>query len=686
MGIFNKFLNKKQDSNQEDIKEVKGQESNDDKEISVALESEKVDGVEALREGEEASKEKETNIVEINKQPIKNKPELIFFYDEYGRKMQVPKEVWKNKVLPNQLKSHWENPNLLYQDIIGAIGQKMANEVAEAAEHLIEIDSNKERATHVLAIILMEQGNCEKAKDILIAYLEEHDKSALILSTLATAYQRLKDEAKTEETLWECLQVNPNQGNALTSLATIKHNKEGRDGYIELLNEVKVIPGSWLAHVLLAREYLKCKDVEVAKKIYNEVIDVIKDSSEALINISSDLGRGGYPQEVIAFLEPLYHFDRHDIRVGTNLLYAYLTTEELEKGEALLHLFMCLERPDLKEQLMQMSQGFEALRRKKIKPVQKENPKVNMLAFNKPVWYYGLNAPSWLMPSAERTTKVALVPYADLAKVGAQSNESQIEDQIGKLTRSISAYLGEVVMMTTSCDANVVIPFVEEVGPAITNQPYTEEMIKDIIEQIKSDYLVTGNISAKEGSLQIDTFIYSVKDSSMTIVNKQLTEADYGKAFNEMVEEIVAALGDRIEISSPLYKMPADIEAKRYVMGVGQGLVQTFLMNKYIERDGLWGERNILNWNLNMMLTYPNNPTYKLLHLSGLSKSRAYGSNCYLEFKKQTIHIFRKDEEMKLLMPFVYKIFGLEEEYVKAKEACLAENSDELYKTWLETL
>ncbi|MBE6035335.1 MAG: hypothetical protein E7222_11665 [Clostridiales bacterium] len=47
--------------------------------------------------------------------------ETIEIFDEYGRKMLVSKKEWAEKVLPDQIKSHWEDANALYNDILFAL-------------------------------------------------------------------------------------------------------------------------------------------------------------------------------------------------------------------------------------------------------------------------------------------------------------------------------------------------------------------------------------------------------------------------------------------------------------------------------------------------------------------------------------------------------------------------------------
>ena len=67
-------------------------------------------------------------------------------------------------------------------------------------------------------------------------------------------------------------------------------------------------------------------------------------TQEALLVISGELGAKGYSKELIELIEPVYDFNKNDIRVGLNLLQAYLQNKEIRKGESLLNKLMMLDR------------------------------------------------------------------------------------------------------------------------------------------------------------------------------------------------------------------------------------------------------------------------------------------------------------------------------------------------------
>lgn len=78
----------------------------------------------------------------------------------------ISKKEWLDKVLPDQLKQHWNNPSMLYNDILFAIQDGIAEYVIEAAKHLNEIDNIKERGYVILSIVYMKVNRYNEAQEV----------------------------------------------------------------------------------------------------------------------------------------------------------------------------------------------------------------------------------------------------------------------------------------------------------------------------------------------------------------------------------------------------------------------------------------------------------------------------------------------------------------------------------------
>jgi hypothetical protein len=628
-------------------------------------------------------KENDENIAE-NQEDKEN----MEWFDENGKRVVVPKSQWKNEILPNILNNHWNDANLLYGDIIRAIEDGYHNEVKEAAEHLREIDEIKERGYTVLSIEYMKCDLYDEAENVLNEYIEVFGKTGIILTNLAKVLYGQKKEEYIE-TLWEALTLEPNQSNGVLWYASIYKDSEDEEGYINALKKVSEIDGSWFPQILIAKEHLNKKEFNKAKEIYNLVLEKFKDRGEVLTTISGDLGESGYVQEMIEIISPIYQLEKHSPTPGLNLLQGYYQTKDYEKGQALVKELMVIQNPELRNYLVHMSNEFDKMRAIKEVKAGDSDVKVNLVVLESPIWYYQLKNPEWLTRKKENTEKIGLIPYVDLTKDEKTEAEVQAEDGVGTLTRTIPLYIGERILFCTNYDENVIIPFAENFGPIVTNKEYNQTAFKKISKKVGINKLITGSISMKNTTLVIKNYIYDVEKDSVETIIYDLDEECFGEDLNDMVKDIVEDhLGNKIEDSN-YYVVPSNEDIPMYISALGQQLTQTFIANRYLKREALWGEKEMLNWYFNMALKNPESEVAKIMIVAGIAKSKEYGSELYLAIKKQVVGIFKTHEEEKYskrLLPLVYKIYDMEDEFNEIKEKLLKEESDEIFVKWLNSL
>ncbi|HEX3078093.1 MAG TPA: hypothetical protein VHQ24_14625, partial [Lachnospiraceae bacterium] len=127
------------------------------------------------------------------------KEEMIECYDAYGRKMLISKTEWLNKVLPDQIQKHWNEPTELYNDILLAIKDGLTEFVIDAAQHLKEIDNIKERAYVILSIVYMKVDRNSDAQTLLEDYIHNYNKTGTVLTNLAKTYEAQGQHHKKEK-------------------------------------------------------------------------------------------------------------------------------------------------------------------------------------------------------------------------------------------------------------------------------------------------------------------------------------------------------------------------------------------------------------------------------------------------------------------------------------------------------
>ena len=673
MSLFNKILGKKE----------QGIKMNEE------IKKEDVNDLKMERTNSSASSEENTTTKISSEKSPKENAKMMNIIDQNGRRIQITMDEWREKVLPIALKNHWDNANLLYNDILKAIQNNFISDVEEAAIHLKEIDTIKERGYNTLAILYLKNKEFNKANELLLEYLANNPKTGTILTNLAKSYYGKDEKEKAMEILWEGLTINPNQNNGLPWYASICKDRDGIDGYIDALRRASEIKGSWLPQFLLARHELNEKNIESAKEFLKIALSQGHVTQEALLVISGELGAKGYSKELIELVEPVYDFNKNDIRVGLNLLQAYLQNKEIEKGENLLNKLMMLERPDLKNALLKISNKFDKLKIEEKASTPKKDVQINMMVLDNPVWGHGLKTSKWFINNKEVKGNIAVLPYADETIREKEIKGYQKDNETSMLSRGIPLYVSEMINYYTDYNNKVVMPFVRDFGPVITNKQYNEAALEDIGNKINADIVITGSVMNAEIGYLIKNTIYNMNDKSSKKIEMFIQKENFGNRFNEMIKELRSELGGYDQSNNKFYKLAEDKEVLHYLASLGHSLTQTLIQGKFVDKDLLLGERNILNWYLNMVMAYPENEAIKMMLVSGIEKSKEYGSKVYLEFKKQTLTVMMKsknEEIKKRLIPEIYKIYGMDNELKALKEKLTNESSDKEYIKWLNNI
>ena len=673
MSLFNKILGKKEQGIKKN-EEIKKEDVND---------------LKMERTNSSASSEENTTTKISSEKSPKENAKMMNIIDQNGRRIQITMDEWREKVLPIALKNHWDNANLLYNDILKAIQNNFISDVEEAAIHLKEIDTIKERGYNTLAILYLKNKEFNKANELLLEYLANNPKTGTILTNLAKSYYGKDEKEKAMEILWEGLTINPNQNNGLPWYASICKDRDGIDGYIDALRRASEIKGSWLPQFLLARHKLNEKNIESAKELLKIALSEGHVTQEALLVISGELGAKGYSKELIELVEPVYDFNKNDIRVGLNLLQAYLQNKEIEKGENLLNKLMMLERPDLKNALLKISNKFDKLKIEEKASTPKRDVQINMMVLDNPVWGHGLKTSKWFINNKEVKGNIAVLPYADETIREKEIKGYQKDNETSMLSRGIPLYVSEMINYYTDYNNKVVMPFVRDFGPVITNKQYNEAALEDIGNKINADIVITGSVMNAEIGYLIKNTIYNMNDKSSKKIEMFIQKENFGNRFNEMIKELRSELGGYDQSNNKFYKLAEDKEVLHYLASLGHSLTQTLIQGKFVDKDLLLGERNILNWYLNMVMAYPENEAIKMMLVSGIEKSKEYGSKVYLEFKKQTLTVMMKsknEEIKKRLIPEIYKIYGMDNELKALKEKLTNESSDKEYIKWLNNI
>ena len=595
---------------------------------------------------------------------VEQKEEIIECFDAYGRKIMISKKEWLDKVLPDQLKQHWNNPSMLYNDILFAIQDGIAEYVIEAAKHLNEIDNIKERGYVILSIVYMKVNRYNEAQEVLEEYMDNYGKTGTVLTNLAKTYEAQGKHQECLETLWEGLQLDPNQENGLAWLLAIKHEEGGQESYVNALNEVCNINGSYLPQLYLARNYIEDKNIDRALKLYEILIQDHCSKDDVLFMMSGDMAQAGLIKEMLEYIVPLYDVNKNDVRIGFNLLQGYLMTNNVKEGQKLLSDMMQLNRPDIRQYLMQMSGKLEEIDDSDEKQNIQDTQQMEMCSIHKPIWHYGLGDMKCLNTpvNTETASKIGVIVYSSANTNGDGQAYSEKETNLGRLTRSVPLFLNELIYYYTDYQTITFVPVIRGVGPILSGHEWDDTILRQLAKNNGLVWIISGNASMVQDKLCVTTKMLNVSADTVYCIEDMLSTMNMGVPLMEHISKVFKYITgfDLSGQNSNMYSIPKNVELLEYLNGIGQSLIQTLIDNEITPLEKMYGERNIINNYIMSCLHMPDNIQAPIIMASGLAKSKSYSSNVYMEFKDQVLKLVDDFEKQnRLNNEIVEKVKGL---------------------------
>jgi tetratricopeptide (TPR) repeat protein len=624
-------------------------------------------------------------------------PDMIRAFDKYGREVLIPRSEWQSKVLPENIKQNWNDPQGLYLIVIQSIDDGFVKDVLPASKRLLSIDPQKERAYCARGIALMKSGDLGGAETTLNEYLEKYGPSGYVITNLAKVFADRGDQRKSELALWRALTLDPNQDNALSWWEAIFRERGGEQGAIDALKKAAALPKSWRPQLILGLRSLQQKDLPGSLTYLNPLLENQSDQPDVLQFISGELGRNGYAQEVIDLVGPRFAPDKHSPGAGINLLEACRQTGNHWEGEEVLHRLNLLNRPDLKSHLDYYAEQFAELKKKSDRMPTATSPSqaIDMVNIVRPIWYYGLEDPVWMFPQAA-DNKPAILFLALSASKGTSAGEGdasfQHEDDLGRLSRSIPLYMAEGVFLQSMIPCQVFFPMVKGKGMVLFGSELAPEQIWKLANDRKQDnprLIVSGVVEPLGENFKVTLKVWDCYKKLMVKEMKQsapMQGIEY--AFLKMEQEFLSLIG--VNLGRPFgFPRIASNLVPYYLSGLAQSLTMTFAASGWVPKESLFGERNMLNWFLKLAMEEKKSQVPKIMFLSGLAKARKYQSEAYLEFKGQALSLLEDESDAASpffkLSPLLFKIFDMNKEFGERKSLLLP-SADFAYAKWLGAL
>ena len=280
--------------------------------------------------------------------------DVIKLYDDKGNEYSYSKKDYGEKILPEQIKKVWNNPDNLYSLIATSLADGFNKELIDAGQRLILIDKDTSRAYTAMGVIYLKSNQLDNAEQTLLKGIKVCSSKAYLKANLAKVYAAKGLTEKSYNTLWESIELDPNQDNALIWIGAIHKEKGGREEYLRIMRKISEIPSSWRAQLWIARDNLDNKENEKAIKIYQTILPKVTNEPDAMMMISGDLGKHGLNSEVMTMIYPLYDLKKQDYRTGLNIIAACIDSKNKTIGFKVLNEIKALNRYDLTAYIAQL--------------------------------------------------------------------------------------------------------------------------------------------------------------------------------------------------------------------------------------------------------------------------------------------------------------------------------------------
>lgn len=524
------------------------------------------------------------------------KPTHVEARDAMGRPVRIPRDEYENRVLPELVKAHNDNPDQLAAIVMQGVQHGFADKLIPAANRLTVIDKNVERALSVLALTQREAGELDMAELTLKELEQKKPGSASAMVGLATLAERRGEHDKCEELLWQALTRDCNSPDAVSAFLGVRQRRGGDEGLREAVDKVMTLDGAWRAKLFLARALLKDSDVDGAVAIYRELFARPEAISESLAMASSDLLQAqqfdALEREVAGRFEP----GKHHPHTGLALLHLHRHKQQHEAGEELLHQMWLHYGQMVGGDLQPFTAEFDRMRLSKVAPPKDlgAQPKVGLYRMDRPSWWAGYDGPDWVLPQKAQGHKH--VVFIGLSLAGATQLPQGREEEISRWMRGTPLWFSEQVWLATPHRGSSAIPLAENGTWALMGQRFPEApFVQQLPENERADtILVTGEMSLDGDRRRIEMWAYDCgRNERIKTAVAEGSDQDFGAMLIKLMGELWPAIG-----GPQGYKPQIGTEPfwHRYVDGLAQQSSLVVTQAGGMPKERLFGARYITQW------------------------------------------------------------------------------------------
>lgn len=557
---------------------------------------------------------------------MRQDPNFVRVFDPYGQEIFVPRQQWRDEVLPGNLQAAAENPDELYAVLLNAMNDGFFAEIEPAAAHLQTIDTNPVRGACIYAIVLLQLGRQDEAERVLRTELEAHGEDAAVLTNLSRILATRGELEPAEAMLWRAIELDPNLENALGWYLALEQERGGEPQRRAAMERVAALPGSWRVRLWMAKIALDGQDVSAALAFYRQGLASFPGPvpAEFLYPMSGDLGMSGKLRELIEMTEPYFLPEVHGLPVGNNLIKAHFDLGELEPAAAITQRLFAMKRPDWREPLGFWEQTIgRAQRARQPQPQQGGPLEIGMLEMIGPVWRrvggpleeaFGGGKP------AGAPVVTILGGTADLPNVEGEV-AMHIADAVGRLSRAMPLFLAEQVEFHTAAQARTLLPRVTQGGGGfvLRGSEWADAEALELAREgeLEPELIVRAHVDARaQPWVGVARLMRATDGLELGAVRAEFPagQPEYGMpALASALARLLEQQGVASKATPAAYQVPETSALANYLLRLEQLLALRSAVTTGGDAMPMSGEREILEGNLGLALQQPGNATVRAL-------------------------------------------------------------------------
>jgi hypothetical protein len=430
----------------------------------------------------------------------------------------------------------------------------------------------------------------------------------------------------------------------------------GEEAALNALSRVAQHSDSWRPQLWLARAALNSNDLPQAINYYREGLAHAASNvpADLLMQMSGDLGNHGHLAELLALTEPYFVPGQHGLQVGNNLIKANIDLGHINAARKILDQLYSLKRPDWKETLGYWDTQIAKSQVAKSAVELTEPLSMTMLSIEGPVWLKPDSPAVKFFPVTSKDGPlITFLGSSATTSNRTQVIELQMADAPGRMSRALPLFLAEQVSFASEANVQTSIPWISEGsgGFVLSSVAWSDGDVLEYVRRskTKTKYVVVTHLTTRSDSWSIDLRVLQTSnDECVAELQSFIAPSIPGEPVIELSRRLIALITEQLHVKRvtiPLYRAPDTAYISDYLLRLEQLLAVRCAAMEGVSREFLHVEREIIEGNLQLCLTFPGNIATRILLVQTLLNTNKIKPEVVREFIEK-VAMLHKDKPL----------------------------------------